>query len=69
METFKRSVVALFARAANRIRNASKHEHETTKQHSAAKHASSIYILAHSASGGQVVRHLREDPSLLPTME
>ena len=29
---------------------------------------SSIYILAHSASGGQLVRHLREDPSLLPSI-
>jgi len=28
----------------------------------------SIYILAHSASGGQLVRHLREDPSLLPSI-
>jgi hypothetical protein len=68
METFKRSVIALFARAADRIRNASKHEHKSTQQHSAARHASSIYILAHSASGGQLVRHLREDPSLLPTI-
>ena len=25
-----------------------------------------IYILAHSASGGQLVRHLRSDPALLP---
>ncbi|KAL7514856.1 hypothetical protein ACHAXN_012266 [Cyclotella atomus] len=69
METFKRSVVALFTRAADRIRKSSKHEHETTQQHSAAKHASSIYILAHSASGGQLVRHLREDPSLLPSIQ
>lgn len=28
----------------------------------------SIYILAHSASGGQLVRHLREDPALLPSI-
>mmetsp|Transcript_15196 Transcript_15196/g.32982 ORF Transcript_15196/g.32982 Transcript_15196/m.32982 type:complete len:634 (+) Transcript_15196:37-1938(+) len=28
----------------------------------------SIYILAHSASGGQLVRHLREDPTLLPSI-
>ncbi|KAL9183350.1 hypothetical protein ACHAXT_005137 [Thalassiosira profunda] len=27
-----------------------------------------IYILAHSASGGQLVRHLREDPTLLPSI-
>ena len=28
----------------------------------------SIYILAHSASGGQLVRHLREDSTLLPSI-
>mmetsp|Transcript_14646 Transcript_14646/g.31856 ORF Transcript_14646/g.31856 Transcript_14646/m.31856 type:complete len:162 (+) Transcript_14646:518-1003(+) len=28
----------------------------------------SIYVLAHSASGGQLVRHLREDPALLPSI-
>jgi hypothetical protein len=29
----------------------------------------SIYILAHSAAGGQLVRHLREDPTLLPSIK
>ena len=67
METFKRSVVGLFTRAAERVRNISRHGHEVVEQPMSA-HASSIYILAHSASGGQLVRHLREDPSLLPTI-
>lgn len=30
---------------------------------------SAIYILAHSAAGGQLVRHLREDPTLLPSIK
>jgi len=35
---------------------------------SSSKQPHSIYILAHSASGGQLVRHLREDPALLPSI-
>jgi hypothetical protein len=72
METFKRSVIGLFTRAADRVRMSSlmKQDHSTkeTQQPLSLNHMSSIFILAHSASGGQLVRHLREDPSLLPTI-
>ena len=70
METFKRSVVGLFSKAADRVRSGVflEHEHDTKLQPSN-NNLSSIYILAHSASGGQLVRHLREDPSLLPAIK
>lgn len=41
---------------------------QTTLSASQSTQEHSIYILAHSASGGQLVRHLREDPSLLPSI-
>ena len=72
METFKKSVIRLFARAASRVRHSLQHEEhrDSYMQHSTRhEHVTSIYILAHSASGGQLVRHLREDPSLLPTIK
>lgn len=40
----------------------------TSTDSSSASQRRSIYVLAHSASGGQLVRHLREDPSLLPSI-
>lgn len=40
----------------------------TSTASSSTSQQQSIYILAHSASGGQLVRHLREDPSLLPSI-
>lgn len=72
METFRKSVIRLFARAASRVRHSLQHEEhgDSYMQHSTRHdHVTSIYILAHSASGGQLVRHLREDPSLLPTIK
>ena len=70
MDTFQRSVIGLFSKAADRVRSGTfrKHEHDIRGQ-SSYHHSSSIYILAHSASGGQLVRHLREDSSLLPAIK
>ena len=67
METFKRSVLGLFSRAASKVRSMTS-THETAKRQSSQIDHTSIYILAHSASGGQLVRHLRDDPSLLPSI-
>ena len=40
----------------------------STTRSSRTQPSHSIYILAHSASGGQLVRHLREDAALLPSI-
>jgi len=53
-------------RDGNDIRMSSRQSSSLSSSSSQQSH--SIYILAHSASGGQLVRHLREDPSLLPSI-
>lgn len=80
METFKRSVRRLFSGIMDRVRGSTISLASLSRQDQQGHNkvdeplppmnhlASSIYILAHSASGGQLVRHLREDTSLLPSI-
>ncbi|KAL7491344.1 hypothetical protein ACHAWT_000719 [Skeletonema menzelii] len=78
-DTFKRSFSRLFVADDDTSNNNNNLCCETTKQmvrqqsvnsiSSSIQSSSSIYILAHSAGGGQLVRHLRDDSTLLPSIK
>ena len=61
METFQRSVSRLFLEDDDGGGSYDEQQQQLQTPQS-------LYILAHSASGGQLVRHLREDPALLPSI-
>ena len=80
-DTFKRSVSKLFLLvddvSSNNNNNMSSDDESTKPMSpqqsvnslSTSAQSSSLYILAHSAGGGQLVRHLREDSTLLPSIK
>ncbi|KAL7429668.1 hypothetical protein ACHAXM_001804 [Skeletonema potamos] len=80
-DTFKRSVSRLFLvdDASNSSSSNDNKPDESTKQPmsrqqsvnslSTSVQSSSIYILAHSAGGSHLVRHLREDSTILPSIK
>ena len=77
LETFKKSMNRLFSVVGSDATTTtttipSEAVKDVTRRSSSSSSTSNqtpaIYILAHSASGGQLVRHLREDPTLLPSI-
>ncbi|KAK1736228.1 FAM172 family protein [Skeletonema marinoi] len=74
-DTFKRSFSRLFVAdddASNNVSDESTKpmsRQQSVNSLSTSTQSSPIYILAHSAGGGQLVRHLREDSTLLPSIK
>jgi len=66
MDTFETSVSRLFLEDNNGVCES---DGENNASSCSSNTPQSLYILAHSASGGQLVRHLRQDPALLPSIK
>ncbi|KAL7468158.1 hypothetical protein ACHAXS_008376 [Conticribra weissflogii] len=67
METFETSVSRLFSEDDDGVFESDCANNNAYS--SSSNTPQSLYILAHSASGGQLVRHLRQDPALLPSIK
>ena len=67
-EIFRRSVGHLFGYDLH-LANEGESPASMDNGHTGSLHSSApLFVLAHSASGGHLVRHLREDPSLLSSI-